>query len=107
MLLPGGPPLPPSFGCRSAVILRVEQTRRHCQRDAATPRAAVPERVPIPATQIYATRIPGAWVGTAEAPLALCRGALACKASDHFRQGCDAHFQNDENPAELEVLRPR
>jgi hypothetical protein len=50
MLLPGGPPLPPSFGCRSALILRAEQTRRHCQRDAITPRAAVPERVPILAT---------------------------------------------------------
>jgi hypothetical protein len=52
MLLPGGPPLSPSFDCRSAVILRAEQTRRHCQRDAITPRAAVPERVPILATLV-------------------------------------------------------
>ena len=60
MLLPGGPPLPPSSGCRSAVILRAEQTRRHCQRDAATPRAAVPERVPILATLILGDADPKA-----------------------------------------------
>ena len=44
MLLPGDPPLPPSSGCRSAVILRAEQTRRHCQRDAPS---SCPERVHI------------------------------------------------------------
>ena len=70
MLLPGGPPLPPSSGCRSAAILRAEQIRRHCQRDAATPRAAVPERVPILATLIL-TRRKGAWVDTSGAPLVL------------------------------------
>ena len=108
MPLPGGPPLSPSLGCRSAAILRAEQIRRHCQRDAATPRAAVPERVPILATLILLDADPKAPGSIHLAPPRPCRAPLAtCKASGQFRQGCNAHFEADEKPTELAVLRPR